>query len=203
VNFDQSGPVMLCATKVLKPGPARVGKIAGNIALPRTVEVPVLLAGGGGFIAGVLFAAVFLGSFVSVMVSGMVGAGLGWVAVTYSPLKGESLGKWAGLEVASRVRRVKVDGQRVRVYVGVCAVTDVPRGYIRVVGGAVNVAAGSVDDRGRFVDLSDEPVVLVPPPQPSPQRWSPGPQRTEGFRPPTTVGPTLFSGTTPPSGVSR
>lgn len=157
---------MLCATKVLKPGPARIGSIGGGITLPRTVPVPVLIAGGIGFTLGVAFGLVILGSFFTALTTGALGAAAGWVAVSYSPLRGESLGRWAGLEVTARLRRVKVNGKTARVFIGICPAPDVAAGMVHIIPGAIDVMPGSVDDRGRFVVESDRPLVpIARPPQ--------------------------------------
>lgn len=146
------GPLMLAATSVLKPGPTRIAKIGGNVTLPRTVPVMSLVAGVVGASIVVLLATFTIGvGMRSVILGGAFGACVGVFFVTYSPMKGESMSKWLGLQVAARRGRLMVDGRLARVYVGVCPVPDVAAGLVHVVRGAVNVPEGSVDERGVFV----------------------------------------------------
>jgi hypothetical protein len=159
-------PLMLCATPVLKSGPVRIGRIGSHITLPRTVpivNVVVSLFGALGMFGLVL---PFTSSIMSMVLSLTLGGLAGWIAVSYSPLKGESMVKWLGLQVASRMNRIEVDGRPARAYVGVCLIPEVARGQVRILPGAVNVAPGSVDERGRFVDhavvldIPDRPAAL-------------------------------------------
>lgn len=182
---DKSRPLMLCATTVLNPGPARVGRIGGGITLPRTVEIRVLAAAGIGVAIGVLLASLVGAGFRGVLLFASFGAILGWLVISYSPLKGESLGLWAALEVRARLRSVKVDGEPAQVYVGICRVPDVAAGKVHVVPGAISVTEGSVDERGRFVASA------IPFAPTTPQRRSPSP----GYRQPAQTPP-------PPNGAS-
>ena len=151
------GPVMLAATSVLKQAPARISRLGAGIQLPRTVPIKTLIVCG---ITGLL-AVVLTGSFLGyhlrgVLIAGVLGGAVGWCAVTYQPMRGETLMKWVGLEVLSfKDRRVKIDGKRARAYVGICPVETIARGRITIAHGHAEVAPGSVDERGGVVPLSE------------------------------------------------
>jgi hypothetical protein len=186
---------MLCATKVLKPGPARIGSIGAGITLPRTVPVPVLIAAAVGTLLGLGLGLVVFDDFSYILITGVLGGAAGWVAVNYSPLRGESLGRWASLEVTSRLRSVRVNGQVARVYVGVCLVPDVAAGEVRIVPGAFNVKAGTVDERGRFVDAAIP--LTAPPPSPYQPTTAHGQAPSPGWPPtaaPASPSPPLAAG---------
>jgi hypothetical protein len=144
---------MLVATEALKPPELRIGKIGENFTLPRTVRVASLVAGGAGGFTGVVFVSVFVGMTLSGVLYGFIlGALLGTALISYSPLRGESLGRWAMLRFKARRRRVDRAGRPVRLAVGICYVEPVFEGQVRIVGGAVNVRPGQVDDRFAFVE---------------------------------------------------
>jgi hypothetical protein len=143
---------MLCATPVLKPGPLRIGRIGNHVTLPRTVPVANLFAAAAGAVAALAVVLLLTSSLMSVVLGAAAGAAFGWVAVSYSPLRGESLTRWLGLQVTSRMNRIEVDGRPARAYVGICPLPEVARGMVRILPGAVDVIEGSVDERGRFVE---------------------------------------------------
>lgn len=146
----QSGPKMLCATKALKPGRMRIGRIAGDMVLPRTVPVVNLVAGGVGALVGLTVGGSFLGlqgALYFATLTAAVALGL----VTYSPLKGESLAAWLGLSIRARARSagsVERDGEMFRVAVGVAPLGRLPAGRVRIRFGAANVAPSAYDERG-------------------------------------------------------
>ncbi len=142
--------MMIAATKILKPGPARIAKIMPGVTLPRTVPIPTLIITAASAILGLLVtvAIPFTRTITSVTL-GMVAFGaLGVVVATYSPLKGESMVRWFGLEYSARRDRVVLHGKPARVYVGICPVHRVATGKMRIRAGAVDVPAGAVDERG-------------------------------------------------------
>jgi hypothetical protein len=147
------GPMMFAATTVMKTPPTRVGRISKDITLPRAIELSKLLASGAGVIFGMMIAAAIGSSLDSLLWGAIVGAGLGYAVVTYSPLKGESLWTWIGLEARSRGNRVVVrPGVIGRVYVGIAPVPRPARGeHIRIVPGAVEIPSGSADRRGVLI----------------------------------------------------
>jgi len=139
---------MICATSVMKPGPTRIGRIGGNITLPRTVPVINLAAAIVGALAGLALAVSIGDGGNSTLIALGLGAFAGWMAVTYSPLKNESLAKWIELQIKSQTRARYVNGERVILAVGV-AVTDGPSsGRVVVRRSAARVAPGQFDDRG-------------------------------------------------------
>lgn len=154
MSEQYQGPVMLSVTNILRPPPARIGRISDRFVLPRTIELRVLIAVGVGAFAGMVtwffpFGLLFDYSLTSLLGLMMGGLGLGYLAVTWSPLKGESLGTWIGLSAgASRPGRVRFEGQKVYAYLGVAPLPYLAAGKVRIRPGAVTVPAGSVDERG-------------------------------------------------------
>lgn len=147
MDHSNSGPVMICATSVMKPGRARIGKIGGNVALPRTVPIINLVATILGGLVGLFFSLQLADGTSWVMGVGL-GAGAGWLLVTYSPLKNESFLKWFELTVKSQTRSRYVDGRRVTVAVGTAVVTAPSSGRVRLERAAARVSPGQYDPRG-------------------------------------------------------
>lgn len=146
---DEPTEVMFCATSIMRSPPVRIAKIGPNFTLPRTVALSTLVAVTIGGLLGVALFVPFVGAGISqIMYSAVFGAGIGVFLINYSPLAGESLLKWFGLTVRHRRRRLERDGRQVKVYVGASQVGRLPDGPVRVVAGAVNVAAGAYDERG-------------------------------------------------------
>lgn len=177
----ENGPVMLVATEALRPPKLRIGKLGNNVTLPRTVPVASLLAGAAGALLSVLIFTSIVGwSVAKVAYSGVVGATIGVVLVTYSPLRGESLLKWFGLKVrSSRNRSRYVDGKPVRLAVGICYVPSVVKGMVSLRAGAVPVRPGLYDERGTRIRetrwalpdwFSERIRSAAPPPQEQPSR---------------------------------
>lgn len=143
---------MFCATKVVNPGPTRVGRITKSIVLPRTVPLVTLIASAVGALAMLLLVVVFTRSLQSMILGLGFGAALGWAFVSYSPLQGESLAKWFGLKFTSYQDRMVVQGKSVRVHIGVATVNRLAQGGLRISPGSINVAPGTTGADGRFVD---------------------------------------------------
>lgn len=150
VSDRPRGPVMIAATDIMRPPPTRIGKIGGNITLPRTVPLKAAVAALVGALVGLFFAFPIAGIGLNALIwGGIVGGAAGVVAVTWSPLRGESLLRWLGLNVrAAAASKVRIDGKPVRLYIGVAPLARSAVGPARLVPGAVNVPAGEVDDRG-------------------------------------------------------
>ncbi|MEV0405839.1 hypothetical protein [Actinoallomurus sp. NPDC050550] len=144
------GPVMLAATNMLKPPPAVIGSINKEIALPRTIKLTTLLSVGIGAVLGFITALFILGVSLDALIYGpAVGGVLGWGAVNFSPLRGESLAKWLGLQANSaRQRKLAVDGRPVRLYLGIAPLRRTAAGTIRILPGGVPVDGVSWDERG-------------------------------------------------------
>jgi hypothetical protein len=164
-NQEFNGPLMLAATKVLrtKVTDARIGKIGNNITLPRSVTVGSLFGVGAGAFIG-LFVGLVVGGVQPVLYAMMGGATLGYLAVTYTPSKGESLWRWIGLSAQGALRRqMTYRGKPVRLAVGIALVATPPRGWVRIFPGAVDVPAGSRDERGVPIDNKERLAGLARP----------------------------------------
>lgn len=142
---------MFCATPVIKPGRARIGRITKTVTLPRTVEVVTLAAAAVGGFTALLLMLIFTRSWQSLAVAFAAGSALGWISTTYSPLEGESMAKWLGLKVATRnSNRIKLGTKTAVVHVGIAPVNRVAEGNALLALGATDVPAGSVDGEGRL-----------------------------------------------------
>lgn len=145
---------MLAVTSILRPPPARIGQISEKIVLPRTIELRKLVASGVGVLGGMFLWFMPVGLFfnyglTSLFVTMGLGGFLGYLVVTWSPLRGESFGTWVGLSAGStRPGRVRFEGERVRAYLGVSPIGFLAAGPVQVRSGAIAVPAGSVDERG-------------------------------------------------------
>ncbi|MFF5259911.1 hypothetical protein ACFY4C_13265 [Actinomadura viridis] len=144
------GPVMLAATNMLKPPPAVIGSLNRDIALPRTVRLTALAAVAAGGLLGFLVSFFIFGpGFKALMYGPVLGGAVGWAAVNFSPLRGESLAKWLGLQISgSRDRKLVVDGRPVRLYVGIAPLRRTAAGTVRMLPGGVPVDAVRWDERG-------------------------------------------------------
>lgn len=142
-----NGPVMLCATNILKRPEIRVGHIYGNVSLPRPVRLSVLLSGGIGALLGLSVGSV-LGGYHGAIYGAIFLGGLGVGLVTYSPLKGESFLTWLGLTLKHRRKEVSIDGRAVRLAVGICPLSAPLRGHAYLRPGVVQVDPSRWDDRG-------------------------------------------------------
>lgn len=154
MSEQYQGPVMLAVTNILRPPPTRVSRISDRIVLPRTVELRVLVALGVGAFAGLVlwfFPVGLLFSYSLTSLGGLVmfGAAVAYLSVTWSPLKGESLGTWIGLSAgSSRPGKVRFEGQKVYAYLGVAPLPYLAAGSVQIRPGAISVPVGSVDERG-------------------------------------------------------
>lgn len=108
---------MLAATKLLRPGPTRIGSL-GRITLPRTVRlrslVSWMLGGAGGLVVGALVGAV-LGGITPLAIGFFLGAGLGHVVTNLEPLPGENVLSYLRLASTSQRNRVVLNGTRTRI----------------------------------------------------------------------------------------
>jgi hypothetical protein len=146
---EQTGPVMIAATRIINPPPARIGQLGPNFTLPRTVPVKSVIAGGIGLFPGVLLGAL-LGSAQGIIIGAIIGGAGGVGLVSIQPAKGENLLQWltALARGRTRQRRVNVGGKQLALYIGVARITRVAGGKTRVVGGAIEVEPDSFDERG-------------------------------------------------------
>ncbi|MES9607287.1 hypothetical protein ACFFWA_12730 [Actinomadura verrucosospora] len=144
------GPAMLAATNMLKPPPAVIGSVNKDITLPRTVRLTTLIAVLIGAAAGFLFAFLVFGPGLNALMYGPVlGGAAGWATVNLSPLRGESLATWLGLQInGTRNRRLVVDDRPVRLYIGIAPLRRTAAGTVRMLPGGVPVDAVRWDPRG-------------------------------------------------------
>ncbi|MEV5751307.1 hypothetical protein AB0L00_26090 [Actinoallomurus sp. NPDC052308] len=147
---DLSGPVMLAATNMLKPPPAVIGSVNKEITLPRTIKLTTLLAVGIGAVLGFVTSLFLFGVGMNALIYGpTVGGIVGWTLVSFSPLRGESLAMWLGLQANSaRKRKLVIDGRQVRLYVGIAPLRRTAAGTIRILPGGVPVDGARWDERG-------------------------------------------------------
>ncbi|MDQ6782784.1 MAG: hypothetical protein M3063_04950 [Actinomycetota bacterium] len=113
------GHLMLAATKLLRPGPTRVGSL-GRITLPRTVRLRSLVSwvigGACGALVGSVASAV-IGGVAPLAAGVFVGSGLGHLVINVEPLPGESVSSYLWLASSSHRNRVVVNGARTRIVV--------------------------------------------------------------------------------------
>lgn len=130
------GPTLAFTTRYLRRGPRRIALRTKTIALPGTYRLSRVLGGAGGAVAG-LTVGLPLGAGTGIwwftIIVASAGFLLGVFATSWSPLKGESLGRWALLMSAKRTGLVHIGGRWVRAYVGVCPLSRVADGPTQVV----------------------------------------------------------------------
>ena len=144
---EYQGPVMLSATSVLKPPPLRVSRITEDIKLPRAVPVKSLIAVSIGSLLGLLVGLPIGGYKLAIWLVIIFG-GVGYLSVSFSPLKGENLSKYLGLRVRSSRTSITINGEQVRLYVGLTRITRKASGHTSIRASAVEIYPGSYDERG-------------------------------------------------------
>lgn len=148
------GPVMLAATTMLRPPPARIAKLGDNFVLPRSIPLKSAAGGAAGLFIGIVIYFLFVVTIFGFMFETLflvIGAftAAGATIVNWSPLRGENWTTWATLKVGMASRgRVIIDGQEVRAYIGVAPLPYSAAGRVVVRPGAEEVLPGSVDERG-------------------------------------------------------
>ena len=146
------GPVMINATRVLKNEGTRIGRISKDITLPRTVRLVAAVGVGIGAFVGLILGLIFGGSLQNIAYVMVVTGGIGYLATSYSPLKGESLATWLSLQVTSALSSKRIDGKPVQLSVGVAPASRLASGKVQLKRSAVKVSPGTVDERGVLVD---------------------------------------------------
>lgn len=149
------GPPMICATRILRPGGARIGRIAGGFTLPRTVPVVTAVFVGVFGVLGLILAMLAGADPTTLGIGAAIGGGIGYGLATFSPLRGESMTRWILLTVTGSRRKRRIDGKPVILAVGTAPAGRVPVGIIRVRQSAVRVRPGTVDERGVPITRSD------------------------------------------------
>lgn len=140
------GPTMLVATSMLKaPPPVQSLKI-----IPRTLPWPSLIIIVLSALLGFTAMVAVVGTGMESLIYGcIIGGAAGWAVPQLSPLKGESVSKSLRLQTATMTaERVRLDGRRVRLYVGTQPLRRVALGHVRLVPAGVSVQADSYDERG-------------------------------------------------------
>jgi len=145
---ETKGPLMLSMTAYLRPR-TRIGKLFG-VSLIRTIPLNQALAGFVGAIIGLVIASPLLPllGFQAVAAGLALGAAGGALSIEKSPYKGENSFRYLLTKVIARQNSIKVDGERQRVYMGICPLRELALGEVDMVSLSVDVAPGAVDERG-------------------------------------------------------
>lgn len=142
------GPVMICATRVMKAEGIRIGRISRDITLPRTVRLVTAVSTLAGALVLVVLAALFGAAWNQLIYAAFIGGTVGYFITTFSPLRGETLATWVTLQILSARTSRRIDGRPVMLSVGVATAQRLPAGKVQLRRGAVKVAPGTVDERG-------------------------------------------------------
>jgi hypothetical protein len=176
---SSGGPLMLSATSVLRSkfSRTRVGRIGGNVTLPRPVEVGVLASAGGGFLVGLVIGLVVLGNLQYAFYLGALLGAVGYFLYTFSPAKGETVVSYVSRNLeAARRSQTTFRGSRVRVAVGIAPLSSFTfNTTFRVFPGAVDIDPDGWDERGVPVRVRPDERLLRPAGTPDPLF---GPTRT-------------------------
>lgn len=140
------GDAMLVATTMLKAPKARTAMKV----LPRTIEWENLFLIGALTVVGLIVgAALFKGALQPTLTSGVVAGVLGFILPSLSPLPGESIVTWLGLQVKDTAsKRVTINGRRAKMYVGTYPLKRVALGHTRLLPAGGDVKAYEYDERG-------------------------------------------------------
>lgn len=146
------GPPMIVATKILRAPRTRIGKVYGNITLPRSVELRSVVAVLGGAVAGLVLWTMPLGiifgySLESLTYMMVIFGGIGLGTLHIQPMKGEPLWRWALLKAQNR-RDGRNEG---KLHICTRPLDRKAAGKTLVVAGCVDVAPKSFDGRGSLV----------------------------------------------------
>jgi hypothetical protein len=146
---------MIVATEALSSPKVRVGHIGGNFTLPRTVPLASLIAGAVGALLGMGVSLIIVPGLTPLLFCAVFGGALGVATVTLSPLKGESLSRWLGLQLKTRRQRIKLEGDVVQMSVGIALLKTATIGEVHIVPGALNVPPSQYDERGVPLEAQD------------------------------------------------
>lgn len=141
------GEAMLVATSMLKPPKSRTAMKV----IPRTIAWENLfLVGGFGFVGLLLGATIFgIDNLQAVLSTVVLMAAFGYILPQLSPLKGESLLTWFGLQARdASAKRVTINGRRVKMYIGTYPLKRVAMGHTRILPAGAPVKAYAYDERG-------------------------------------------------------
>lgn len=160
-----TGPPMIAATAVMKPQPIKIGRISNDIVLPRAIPLMTALVVGGAAIFGAIFGTILAGGTGFGLGAGIFGF-IAYIAINYSPLRGESFARWIALVTRTKTRQTVVDGKPVVVHVGIARVQRPAAGKTHLVASSVEVSPLMYDERGV---LRDQPLLHMPTPEPTPE----------------------------------
>ncbi len=147
---------MMVLTDVLRNQRTRVGRIAGNITLPRPVELRTLIAVSVGAFIGLLAGLTLNpGNTQAMFYGATMGGCAGWGATNWSPLQGETLATWIMLTLRRKGGMVLTSKNNERLAIGICYLPEIAKGDVKIVAGAVQVSEGSVDLRGVFKKVDE------------------------------------------------
>lgn len=138
------GPLLAFTTKYLRRGPRRMALRTKHISLPGTYQLSRVLGAAAGGVLGLVLSfplATLTGMWLFAVIGATLGGGAGVFATTWSPLRGESLARWAMVTTAKRSGMVKIGGRWVRAYVGVAPLRRSPLGPTQVVATFTETAA--------------------------------------------------------------
>lgn len=141
------GETMLAATSMLKAPKARTAMKV----LPRTIEWENLFIIAGFALVGLVVGlTLFDRSQLQAILSTIVLFGVfGFILPSLTPLKGESILTWVGLQAKNTTaQRVKINGRRVKMYIGTYPLKRSALGPTRILPEGGNVRAYSYDERG-------------------------------------------------------
>jgi hypothetical protein len=142
------GPPMLVATHVMNPGSARIGRLFGNVTLPRAVRVVDLVAAGGGALFGIVIGLLITKDLSGVLYGGALFGMAGYLAVTYSPLEGETLARYLGLSIRASRDTITYKGSKVQVSIGICPIEGAGIETLRLSSSCVDIPPSQYDLRG-------------------------------------------------------
>lgn len=141
------GDAMLVATSMLKPPKARTAMKV----LPRTIAWENLFIIVACALIGLLIGLRVFGvdNLQAVLSTVVVTGALGFILPSLSPLEGESILTWFGLQAKSTTaRRVNINGRRVKMYIGTYPLKRAALGATRITPAGGNVKAYAYDERG-------------------------------------------------------
>lgn len=176
---SSGGPLMLSATSVLRSkfSRTRVGRIGGNVTLPRPVEIGVLVSAGSGFLFGLVIGLLVLGNLQYAFYLGALLGAIGYFLYTFSPAKGETVVSYVSRNLQAAQRsQTTFRGSRVRVAIGIAPMSSFTfNTTFRVFPGAVDIDPDGWDERGVPVRVRPDERLLRPAGTPDPLF---GPTRT-------------------------
>lgn len=166
------GPALIVTTTLLKPAPRRIALQTRSIQIPGTYEVRKVVGAVLGAVAltvACLPLLTIFHAFYLAITTLAIGALLGIVASSWSPLRSESLTQWVLLKSAKRSGLVRAQGRYVRAYVGTCQMDRAPFGPVQTVPNSVERASAAARASSRaaavrpeFVGRASLPMRMVP-----------------------------------------